>query len=68
MVEDVSDQRRKRWLWAIVAPMFVVYRIATPPAADVFLRGEGSMTSRELTAVIMKSSCYAPLAWRGMER
>jgi transposase len=27
----------KRWLWAIVAPMFVVYRIATTRAADVLV-------------------------------
>jgi transposase len=27
----------KRWLWAVVAPMFVVYRIATTRAADVLV-------------------------------
>ena len=27
----------KRWLWAIVAPMFVVYRIATTRAAEVLV-------------------------------
>jgi transposase len=27
----------KRWLWAIVAPMFVVYRIATTRGADVLV-------------------------------
>jgi hypothetical protein len=27
----------KRWLWVIVAPRFVVYRIATTRAADVLV-------------------------------
>ena len=27
----------KRWLWAVVAPLFVVYRIATTRAADVLV-------------------------------